>query len=83
MRGSLREMRTGSLLALQAPVVTASRNTRRSDALAGEATIVGQSGSVVTMKRGRISGPPIDHSFSTTSRTIDRKGKTGKGARRG
>jgi len=83
MRGSLRDMRIGSLLAQHPQVITANRNAVRSETLACEATIVGSSGSVIAVKRGRIAGPPIGRSFSTTGRIIDRKGKTGKEARRG
>jgi hypothetical protein len=83
MRGSLREMRIGSLLALHAQVVTANHNPRRSETLPGEATIVGPSGSVIAMKRGRTMGLPKGRGFSTIGRTIDRNGKTGKGAPRG
>jgi len=83
MGGSLREMRIGSLLVLHAQVVTANPNTVRSETLAGEATIVGSRSSVIAMKKGRIIGPPIRCGSSTTGRTIDCNGKTGKEVRRG
>ena len=83
MRGSSREMRIGSLLALHAQVNAVNRDTVRSESLAGEATIVGSSGSVTAMKRGRIAGPPRGHSFSTTARITERKGEVGKEAQRG
>jgi hypothetical protein len=83
MRASLSEMRIGSLLPLHVQAVTADRKTVRSETSAGEATTVDSNGSVIVMKRGRIAGPLVDRSFSATDRTIDRKGRTGKEARRG
>jgi len=81
MSGSLREMRVRLLVPLHGQFVMASREEVCSETPAGKATTVGLSGSV--MERGRIAGPLVDHSFSTTGRTIDRKGRTGKEARRG
>jgi len=81
MSGSLREMRVRLLVPLHGQFVMANRERVRSETPAGKATTVGLSGSV--MERGRIAGPLVDDSFSTTGRTIDRKGRTGKKARRG
>jgi hypothetical protein len=78
MRGSLREMRIRLLVPLHGQFVMGNRKRVRSETPAGKATTVGLSGSV--MERGR---PLVDHSFSTTGRTTDRKGRTGKEARRG
>jgi hypothetical protein len=88
MRASLSEMRIGSLLPLHVQAVTADRKTVRSKTVrsetsAGEATTVDLNDSVIVMKRGRIAGPLVDRGFSSTDRTIDRKGWTGKEARRG
>ena len=83
MRSSLREMRISIrlLMPLHGQFVMANRMRVRSETPAGKATTIGLSGRV--MERGRIAGPLVDHSFSTTGRTIDRKGRTGKEARRG
>jgi hypothetical protein len=81
MSGSLREMGIRLLVPLHGQFVMANRERVRSETPAGKATTVGLSGSV--MERGRIAGPLVDDSFSTTGRTIDRKARTGKEARRG
>ena len=81
MRGGLREMRMRLLVPLHGQIVMTNRMRVRSEIPAGRATTVGLSGRV--MERGRIAGPSVDNSFSTTGRTIDRKGRTGKEARRG
>ncbi len=81
MRGGLREMCMRLLVPLDGQIVMTNRKSVRSETPAGKATTVGLSGSV--MERGRITGPLVDHSFSTTGRTIDRKDRTGKEARRG
>jgi len=82
MRSSLREMRISIrlLMPLHGQFILANRKRVRSEPPAGKATAVGLSRA---MERGRIAGPLVDHSFSTTGRTIDRKGRTGKEARRG
>ena len=83
MRGSLRKMRISIrlLVPLHGQFVMANRKRVRSETPAGKAITVGLSGSV--MDRGRIAGPLVNHSFSTTGRTTNRKGRTGKEARRG
>ena len=82
MRGSLRKMRISIrlLVPLHGQFVMANRERVRSETSAGKATTVGLSGSVT--ERGQIAGPLVDHGFST-GRTIDRKGRIGKEARRG
>src|SRR6476620_7993785 len=81
MRGGLREMCMRFLVPLHGQIVTTNRKSVRSETPAGKATTVGLSGSVT--ERGQIAGPLVDHGFSTTGRTIDRKGRIGKEARRG
>lgn len=81
MPGALREMRMRWLVPLHGQIVTTNRNSVRSENPAGKATAVGLGGSVT--ERGQIAGSPVDHAFSATDRTIDRKGKIGKEARRG
>ncbi len=81
MRGGLREMRMRLLVPVHGQVVMTNRKSVRSETSAGKATTVGLSGSV--MERGRMVDPLVDRSFSTTGRTIARKGRTGKEARRG
>jgi len=81
MRGGLREMRMRLLVPLHGQIVMTNRKSVRSETPAGKATTVGLSGSVT--ERGQIAGPLVDHGFSTTGRTIDRKGRIGKEARRG
>lgn len=79
MRGGLREMRMRLLVPLHSQIVVTNRKSVRSETPAGKATTVGLSGT----ERGQIAGPLVDHGFATTGRTIDRKGKIGKEARRG
>jgi hypothetical protein len=81
MPGALREMRMRLLVPLHGQIVMTNRKSVRSENPAGKATAVCLSGSVT--ERDQIAGSLVDRDFSATDRTIDRKGKIGKEARRG
>lgn len=81
MAGALREMRMRSLVPLHRRIVVTNRKSVRSKNPADKATAVGLSGSAT--ERGQIAGSLVDRAVSATDRTIDRKGKIGKEARRG